>query len=388
MPGNAHPGRNHEKYRQMTQTLSLEEVTRLLGDRTPERRAAAVNKVVKHLVHAELSERERTAATEIFRELARDMEERVRAAMAFHVKESELLPHDVALHLARDVDSVAAPILQYSEVLTDDDLLEIAQSFSQTKMKAVAGRREVGATLAEVLADKGDEDVVSTLVGNDGAALTEASMQKVLDRFGESERVHAPLSRRAQLPIAVAERLVTLVSDRLQEYLVTHHELDPATASDIVLQSRERATLGLVADEDGAGLAVEALVAQLEANGRLSATIVLRSLCMGDTVFFEHALARLADVPVVNARVLIHDKGELGLRKLFEKAGLPDVLFPAFRVAVDVVDETELDGEADDRERRSRRIIQRILTQYENLGSENLEYLLAKLGKLNPATVH
>lgn len=372
----------------MAQALSLEEVTRLLGDRTPERRAAAVNKVVKHLAHAELSERERTAATEIFRELARDVEERVRAAMAFHVKESELLPHDVAVHLARDVDSVATPILRYSEVLTDQDLMEITRSVSQSKLKAVAGRRQVGTALAEMLAEKGDEDVVSTLAGNQGAALNEASMHRMLDRFGQSERVHGPITRRGELPVAVAERLVTLVSDRLQEYLVTHHELDPATASDIVLQSRERATLGLVADEDGVGPATEALVAQLQANGRLSATIVLRSLCMGDIAFFEHAVARLADVPVVNARVLIHDRGELGLSRLFEKARLPKVLFPAVRVAVDVADETGLDGEPDDRERRSRRIIQRILTQYEDLGSENLEYLLAKLGKLSPATVH
>lgn len=373
----------------MADTLSIEEVTRLLGDRTPERRAAAVNKVARHLAHAELSESERTVATEIFRQLARDAEERVRAALAFHVKESAALPHDVALSLARDVDGVAEPILRYSEVLTDGDLLAIIDSMSQDKMKAVAARRTVGEDLAGALAENGDEDVVSTLVGNDGAALDEGAMQTALDRFGDSERVHAPLTRRTRLPIAVAERLVSLVSDRLQEYLVTHHELDPRTASDVVLQSRERATLGLVSGEDGdEGLAAEALVDQLNANGRLTATIMLRSLCMGDIAFFEHAVAELVGVPVVNARRLIHDGGHLGLQRLYQKAGLPKVLYPAFRVAVAVARETEYDGEPDDRERYARRMLQRILTQYENLGTDNLEYLLTKLGQLTPDTVH
>ena len=48
---------------------------------------------------------------------------------------------------------------------------------------------------------------------------------------------------RANLPATIAERLVVMVSDKLQAYLVSHHELPASLATDIVLQSRERATL-------------------------------------------------------------------------------------------------------------------------------------------------
>jgi hypothetical protein len=56
-----------------------------------------------------------------------------------------------------------------------------------------------------------------------------------------------------------------------------------------------------------------------------------------------------------------------------------------------VVAQTELDGLELDPERYSRRIIERVLTQYEKLGVEfsddDLEYLLAKVSQLPAASV-
>jgi hypothetical protein len=59
------------------------------------------------------------------------------------------------------------------------------------------------------------------------------------------------------------------------------------------------------------------------------------------------------------------------------------------RAAIDVFYEMDYDGEANDRERFSRRMIERILTQYGDAGVEfkndDLEYLLAKMSQL-PST--
>ncbi len=58
----------------------------------------------------------------------------------------------------------------------------------------------------------------------------------------------------------------------------------------------------------------------------------------------------------------------------------------AARAAVDVARETDYDGGENDRERYSRRMIERILTQYGDLGvefdSDDLEYLLTKMNEL------
>jgi hypothetical protein len=58
---------------------------------------------------------------------------------------------------------------------------------------------------------------------------------------------------------------------------------------------------------------------------------------------------------------------------------MPDRLYPAFRVAVDVVRETESDARDEDRRRYVSRMIERILTQFEDIGQDNIDYLLSKL---------
>ncbi len=365
----------------MANHLTTDDVKRLIENPSAEARAETAGKVAAEFAKEALSDEERRMAEDIFRVLMRDAEVRVRRAMSDHVKEAGALPHDIAVSLASDEDEVALPMLRSSEVLSEDDLIEIVRTQGAAKQQAIAARDRVGSELADALVNTENEEVVATLVSNPGAAISESSLTKVLDDWGDNERFHQPLVQRPSLPIAIAEQLVYKVSEKLQEQLVTRHELPPALASDLILQSRERATIGLLSSDSDA---VE-LVKQLRANDRLTPTIMLRAVCVGDMAFFEAALAARAQVTTANVRTLIHDAGRLGLKGIYEKAGLPPVLYRAFRVAVDVVREMQYDGEDHDRERFARRAIERILTQFEDLGAENIEYLLTKLTQIGEA---
>ena len=102
--------------------------------------------------------------------------------------------------------------------------------------------------------------------------------------------------------------------------------------------------------------------------------------------FFEAAIAELARVSLANARQLIYDSGQLGLRTLCREAKIPLPQLIAVRAAIDVSREMEYDGRENDRERYSRRMIERIMTQYDELGvefeSSDLNYLLTKMSQL------
>src|SRR5262249_18550869 len=154
------------------------------------------------------------------------------------------------------------------------------------------------------------------------------------------------------------------VADSLREHLVAHHELPESTATDVVLQSRERAIVQLVAKGAEGPQDVEKLVLQMHLNNRLTPSLILRALCLGDITFFEAAMAVTPGIPLVKARLLIHDAGRLGLKSIYEKSGMPLRFLPAVRVAMDVLKETEF-GEDDSREIFRNRVIERILTQYE-----------------------
>jgi hypothetical protein len=57
-------------------------------------------------------------------------------------------------------------------------------------------------------------------------------------------------------------------------------------------------------------------------------------------------------------------------------------MYPAFRVAVEVAQQTDFDGGENDRQRHMSRTIERILTQFEDVDQDTLEYLLRKLTRM------
>lgn len=365
----------------MTTDLTRDDVVRLMEDPSPEARADLVTKVAAKINAHSLTKEQFQIALDIVEIMARDAAEIVRESLSVNLKASRQLPHAVALRLAQDVDAVALPILEFSDVLEDEDLVALVQAVPETKQLAIARRNTVSEAVADALVRTDNRNVVATIVANEGAEIAETTLNRVVERFGDVEDIQEPLVQRSKLPLTVAERLVSKVSDRLKSYLVARHDLSSDAASELVLRTRERATARLLGKNNDA-LDIERLVEQLAVNNRLSSSLVLRTLCMGDVPFFEAAVARMAGVPLINARILIHDSGQLGFRSLYQKTGMPDSLFPAFRLAASVAMDTDFRDADYDPESYSRTVLERILTQCDELNPDDADYLLQKLQDL------
>jgi uncharacterized protein (DUF2336 family) len=242
--------------------------------------------------------------------------------------------------------------------------------------------------VSEALVETHNEEVVATLVANEGAVISEETLHKVVDEFGSNDLIGKPLAERRDLPVTIAEQLMTRVSESIRDFLIKQRDFSPDHVDALLVQAREMAVLGLTESDTD----VEKLVDHLFKNGRLTPSIILRSVCMGDLTFFESGMAKLAKIKPDNARTLIHDAGKRGFDALYEKSGLPPAFHTAMRAAIDVSAEMEYDGEPHDRERFSRRMIERILTQYGDLGvdfqADDLEYLLAKMNQLPPTLMN
>ncbi|MBM3556423.1 MAG: DUF2336 domain-containing protein [Alphaproteobacteria bacterium] len=354
------------------------DVARLMADPSSTTRTETAGKVARQLGDV-LSERERKLAEDIIRLFVKDAEVNVRAALAENLKQNPSVPHDVAVSLAKDVNQVAVPILAFSEVLTDADLIQIVRDSGADKQVAVAQRAAVSEALSEALVETKNEDVVATLVQNEGAKISETVFTKVVDDYAQNEKVASKMIQRRQIPIGVAERLVNKISSSLRDALVAKNVLSDSLAADLVFQAREAATMHLLSP-DAARFEVDALVEELSRNGRLTPTILLRAVCMGDLRFFEAALAKLADIPTANAWRLIADPTGNGLQQLITKSRIPNGFYRLYKAAVDIARETNYDGGPNDRERYRHRVIERILTTCEDgFDSDNLEYLVAKL---------
>ncbi|MEK9752285.1 MAG: DUF2336 domain-containing protein [Rhodospirillaceae bacterium] len=247
--------------------LTARDVERLLADPSAQSRAEAAVKIGVSFGPA-LGEAERGIAEEIFRIMIKDAEVRVREALADTLKENPSIPHDVAVALASDVDPVALPLIRSSEVLSDDDLIAIIAADSETKQIAVGQRPHVSERISKALVETERESVVGTLVANDGAEISRETFDKVIDSLGEAESVQEALVRRRRMPVAIAERLLTLVSASLREELIARHEMPGGMADFLSLKILEKAQAALYSQfEVQRGLPVEMMLKYFQQEG-------------------------------------------------------------------------------------------------------------------------
>jgi uncharacterized protein (DUF2336 family) len=358
--------------------LSEQDIHRLIKGETPEDRASVAHRLCRRIALDVLSDAEREYAQEIMGILADDAADLVRRTLSVTLRNSPILPREIALKLAQDIEAVAIPVLQDSPVFSEEDLIELVLSVTAAKQAAIANREHLSTTLTEVISEHGTVEAVRMLSANEGAEFTDSAYDNSIRRFGSDEGVQKGLISREYIPTHIAEKMVSLVSGQLFDLLVNRHELPAQMAIDLASASRERATIDLV-EQAGRTYDLPRFVSQLHLNGRLTHSLIMRALCCGQMPFVEHALAELSGVGHQRVWLMIHDAGPLGLQAVFDRAGMPRKMLPAFRAAVNVFHETTHDGGPNDRARFRARMIERVLTQFQAIPKEDLDYLLEKL---------
>jgi len=365
----------------MRARLTEADVRTLVKGATPVARAEAAVKICLCADRQHLGDEERRHAEAILRLMAEDAAVQVRAALAQTLKSSPRLPRDVARALARDVEAVALPILQHSPSLTDHDLVELLLSVPPSKQIAIASRERLGPAVTNVIAQRAAPDAVKRALANDNAEFTPEGLEAVLSRFAQDGSITEQMARRNRLPVRIAEQLIALVSGEVFDYLVNHHELPPQLAIDLAAGARERATLDLV--EQAARQSDLAVFAnQLNLHGRLTPSFLMRAVCLGHVEFVEYALAELARLPHQRAWLLLHDAGPLGLRTLFDRAGLPSRLFAPFRAAIELHHQLQEEGIGFDAAAFRKRMVERVLTLFQAIPKDDMDYLLEKLDQV------
>ena len=138
---------------------------------------------------------------DVLHELVADIEVQARARLAQRLAHINSSPPGIIRALAfDDAIVVAEPVLKYSQVLSDADLAENAQSKSQEHLLAIAQRLKLSEAVTDVLVDRGDRRVVDTMVKNKGARISLSGYEKLTHKARRDRRLTLALSRRSDLP--------------------------------------------------------------------------------------------------------------------------------------------------------------------------------------------
>ena len=216
--------------------------------------------------------------------------------------------------------------------------------------------RAVAAAIAEV----GGEDACLALLENPDAAIPPFSLDRMVERFGHLASVREALLAREDLAMTTRQAVLAKLSRTLAGFVAERQWMGPEHAEFAAREACEKATVALAAETPYEE--VGEFVQHLRTSGQLTAGVILRALLSGNIVVFEEALAELSGLPADRVSGYIHDKTISAFRALYDKAGLPEVAYPAFRAAIVAMREGTLIGEPGGAARLKRRMVERVLS--------------------------
>lgn len=243
--------------------------------------------------------------------LARDQLPRVRRALSEALKALPDAPHDIVLMLAMDTEStVAAPVLEFSPVLTDEDLQAVIQASPMTaQLAAISRRLNVGEEVSHAIVGTGNVDAITALLKNTSAQIREETLDAIIDASPPQAAWHEPLVHRPALSARAALRIAEFVADSLIQKLAARTDIDSDTMEALGKIVREKlrkdaSKVGLAPDDPLGALTSEALkiaerqAESLHGNNKLTTAYVLDAAAEGVSPLVVAALALRAALPV------------------------------------------------------------------------------------------
>lgn len=284
--------------------------------------ARKIGRLIPNLPH-DASEKVRALTVETLERLARDQLPRVRAILAEEIKLLDCVPRRVVKLLARDIETVAAPILEYSPLLSDADLSEIISTAQAGYvLVAIAKRRPVSGNIAAAIGEVLCVPAISALLANSSAEIRQQTLDKIIENGSLIKEWHLPLVLRSELSQRAIRRLAGFVGAALVEKLAERRELDDETREFLSRKVREQIDLGAMDDADDPGARAAEEVRKLFKCGNLTDAAVEGAAEAGRRDFIVAALAQLASVPVDTARRILDSHSAKPVTALVWRAGL------------------------------------------------------------------
>lgn len=313
---------------------------------------------------------------------------RVRQALAEAVAHTVHVPRHLVAALAQDQSCVATPVLRFSPLLEDADLIEAIALGDATAHRAMALRPLVRDGVAVALVEAGDAETAVALCGNDMAELSVATSRRMLARFGMDGGLREAMLKRGDLDAALRHDLVVATASALTSFAIRCEWMSKARADQVTREARDKAAITIAtngARHDGIA-STRGLVAHLRASGYLTPALMLRAVLSGHIALFEAAISDLSSAAPIRVSGLVRDAMGLGFSSLYAKAGLPPMLLPVFRAALVSLQS----GGSDDAEGPGflrRRLIIRVLDACKAAGDPGLGRVAALLRRFEAEAV-
>ena len=157
---------------------------------------------------------------EVIGRLASEIEVAARAQLAKRLARIDNAPVNIINKLAFD-DSidVAGPILRHSERLDVRTLVANVRTKSQSHLLAISKRNSIAIPVTDELVARGNQEVLSSVVKNNGARFSEFGFLHMIKRSESDSILAEQLGLRKDIPRHLFQQLIAKASDNVKKKL-------------------------------------------------------------------------------------------------------------------------------------------------------------------------
>lgn len=218
----------------------IEELEQSISGGSNDRRVEILRKVTDLFIldAAHFDEAQIGLFDDVIGRLAAEIETSAREELARRLAPVGNAPSEVVHSLARDqAIAVAGPILQQSKHLSDEFLVEIAQTRGQAHLLAISGRESIAPVVTDVLVTRGDSDVVRKVAGNAGASFSVAGYTRLVERAATDETLAEKVGLRRDISPHQFRALLSRATERVRQTLMAQADGAAGADREAILQA-------------------------------------------------------------------------------------------------------------------------------------------------------
>ena len=326
----------------MTANLShLESLARLTMENSAEGRQELLTEVTGLFMQEPeaLNEREVAYFGEIMGSIVGNVESMVRQHLSETVATVGNAPRNLILSLANDEIDIAMPVLIGSQVLQDEDLINIVENHSQEHLNAISQRATVSETVTDALVKKGNDQVLGTLAGNDGARFSRDGMEIIVEKAKENEDLNNKLVSRADVPEDLAQDMFWRVSWAMREQILGTDENLDETQVDALIKETEQ---WFNEQKEKRSLdPAENFIVRKEKLGQLDSGLLLKLIREDKVPEFVAGLGHLAKIDLDTVRQAVFDPSAEKLAIICKALDVNYDVFGEYVYCVNMVEERD-----------------------------------------------
>ena len=309
--------------------------------------------------------------------LSVDPVKEVRRALANGLIGHSSLHADILFSIIADDDDVALPFLAATPALNHWHMLAVLRVGDVPRQQTVVLRSDLSPESLVYAVKSAPLDVCLRLFENRALHFDDKVYHTLYTRFGQAPEMTELLLGRPNLPLDIRILQAKRASNRMQQLMAERGWMADNDATELVADAEETAILRILVEASNEELA--RAIPFLVSKKMLTPSMILRSAAIGEMKVVQWSLAHLSGVGLARAHELMFGRGLLGLKSLHSKSGLPQSCYGLLMAACDVMKDAKEEGLPLDPESFGRRLIEALMTRYENMQStersKNLEFI-------------